>query len=164
MNRKACRADFFDASALVKIYTDEPCSDIAREYFRSAATKHTTPFCFYEALNVLKGKWRHKRQLSLDQYLDAAFRLTAWYGASSAAIKDLDFTDASTFGEAKEIAVRNQLDLSDAFQILSVKSGYFSVLINDSSTMLVTADKELAESARNEGLRSWNLMLEPAPE
>jgi len=164
MDRKALRADFFDASALVKIYSDEPRSELTREYFRSRATKYTTPFCFYEALNVLKGKWKHKGQLALDQYLEAAFRLTAWYGASSAAITDLDFTDATTFGKAKEIAERNQLDLSDAFQILSVKSGYFSALVNDSSTMLVTADKELAEAARNEGLSSWNLMLEPAPE
>ena len=75
MNRRAARADFFDASALAKIYSDEPCSDVVREYFRSRATKYTTPFCFYEAMNVLKGKWKHKGQLTIDQYLDAAFRL-----------------------------------------------------------------------------------------
>jgi predicted nucleic acid-binding protein len=76
----------------------------------------------------------------------------------------LNFTEPNTFVEAKEIAQRNQLDLSDAFQILSVKKGYFSVLVNESSTILVTADKELAGAARNEGLRAWNLMVEPAPE
>jgi len=163
MNSRAARADFFDASALAKIYSDEPCSDVVREYFRSRATKYTTPFCFYEAMNVLKGKWKHKGQLTIDQYLDAAFRLTAWYGASSSSIEDLNFTEPATFTEAKEIAQRNQLDLSDAFQILSVKKGYFSVLANESSTVLVTADKELADAARTEGLRTWNLMKEPAP-
>ena len=157
------RADFFDASALAKIYADEPCSDVAREYFGSRSTKYTTPFCFYEAMNVLKGKWKHKGQLTIDQYLEAAFRLTAWYGASSSNVKDLNFTEPTTFAEAKKIAERSQLDLSDAFQILSIKKGYFSVLVNDSSTVLVTADKALADAARAEGLRVWNLMLEPAP-
>lgn len=163
MNRRAARADFFDASALAKVYCDEPCSDVARDYFRSRATKYTTPFCFYEAMNVLKGKWKHKGQLTIDQYLEAAFRLTAWYGASSSKVNNLNFTEPATFDEAKAIAERNRLDLSDAFQILSVKKGYFSVLVNESSTVLVTADKELAEAARTEGLRAWNLMLEPAP-
>ena len=163
MNSRAARADFFDASALAKVYSDEPCSDVARDYFTSRATKYTTPFCFYEAMNVLKGKWKHKGQLTIDQYLEAAFQLTAWYGASSSKVNDLNFTEPTTFAEAKEIAERNRLDLSDAFQILSVKKGYFSVLVNESSTVLVTADKELAGAARAEGLRAWNLMLESAP-
>jgi len=164
MSRTAARADFFDASALAKVYTQEPCSDVARQYFNSRPTKYTTPFCFYEALNVLKGKWKHKGQLSLDEYLDAAFRLTAWYGASSSKVKDLNFTEPTTFAEAKTIAQRSQLDLSDAFQILSVKKGYFSVLVNDSTTVLVTADAELAKAARAEGLRVWNLTTEPVPQ
>ena len=164
MNRRAARADFFDASALAKVFTDEPGSDVIRQYFRGRSTKYTTPFCFYETMNVLKGKWKHKGQLTLEKYLDAAFQLTAWFGASSARVKDLDFTDPLTFAEAKAIALRSELDLSDAFQILSVKIGYFSVLVNDSATVLVTADRELAEAARQEGLRAWDLMLEPAPE
>jgi predicted nucleic acid-binding protein len=163
MSRRAARADFFDASALVKVYTQEPCSDVAREYFNSRSTKYTTPFCFYEAMNVLKGKWKHKGQLSLDGYLDAAFRLTAWYGASSSRVEDLNFTELTTFAEAKAIAQRSLLDLSDAFQILSVKKGYFSILANESATVLVTADGDLASAARDEGLRVWNLMTERAP-
>jgi len=163
MNRTACRADFFDASALTKVYCDEPGSDIVRSYFRSRATKYTTPFCFYEAMNVLKGKWKFRGQLTLEQYLDAAFQLTAWFGASSSQVKDLNFTDPLTFSEAKALAQRTSLDLSDAFQILSVKKGYFSHLINDSTTVLVTADKDLAEAAKLEGLRTWNPLVESAP-
>jgi hypothetical protein len=81
-------------------------------------------------MNVLKGKWKHKGKLTIDEYLDAAFHLTAWYGASSSKVKDLNFTEPTTFVEAKKIAQRSQLDLSDAFQILSIKSGYYSVLVN----------------------------------
>lgn len=165
MNRTSARADFFDASALAKVYTDEPASDIVREYWELSATKYTTPFCFYEAMNVLKAKWKYKAQLTLPQYLDAALRMTAWYGASSARISDLNFADPLTFAETLALAERNELDLSDAFQIMSVKRGYFSVLGNDSATVLVTADFKLATAARSEGLqRVWNPMLEPPPQ
>jgi len=164
MTRIAARADFFDASALARVFTDEPGSEVVRTYWHARATKYTTPFCFYEAMNVLKSKWKHKGQLSIDQYLEAAFKLTAWYGASSAQVRDLDFADPLTFAETKAIAERGALDLSDAFQIMSVKRGYFAVLVNDSATVLVTADNGLAVAARLEGIRAWNLLLEPPPQ
>ena len=163
MNNEAVRADFFDASALVKVYSDEPGSDVVCEYFRNSATKYTTPYCFYEALNVLKGKWKFKSKMTIDQYFEAAFQLAAWYGESSSHIADLDFTDPATFGEAKQMAKRHCLDLSDAFQILSVRKGFFSGLANESSTVLVTSDKGLADAAKMEGLRVWHTMLERAP-
>ena len=164
MNRIAYRADFFDASALAKVFADEPGSGIVRKYWHSRATKYTTPFCFYEAMNVLKGKWKHKGNMTDVQYFDATFKLTAWYGASSDEVKDLDFKDPLTFADTRALAERNGLDLSDAFQIMSVRQGQFSMLVNDSATVLVTADKDLASAARNEGLRVWNVLLEPPPE
>ena len=164
MTSRAARADFFDASALAKVYSVETGSDIVRAYFQARSTKYTTPFCFYETMNVLKGKWKYKAQLTQEQYLDAASRLAAWYGTSSSKIKDLDFADPTILFEAKVLSLRCGLDLSDAFQILSVKKGYFSVLANDSSTILVTADKALAEAAESEGVRAWNVMSKPAPQ
>ena len=56
-----------------------------------------------------------------------------------------------------------RLSLANAFQIVSVKEGYFSHLVNDSKTVLVTADKLLAAAARAEGLRVWSAMEEPPP-
>jgi predicted nucleic acid-binding protein len=159
----ACRANFFDASALARYYCDEPCSEVLRPYFNSCATKYTTPFCFYEAMNVLKGKWKYRNELNREQYLLAASHLTAWYGASSGNIKDLDFTDPLVFKSARDLVKRTELDLSDAFQILSVKYGYFSSLVRESQTILVTADKPLAKAAREEGLRVWSIMEEAAP-
>jgi predicted nucleic acid-binding protein len=122
MNRRANRADFFDASALVKIYANEPHSDVVRSYFHSRPTKYTSPFCFYEALNILKSKWLNRSQMTRDEYLDAAFRLTAWYAAATKRINDLDFTDPLVFGAVKSLVERTGVDLSDAFQIVSVKS------------------------------------------
>jgi len=68
------------------------------------------------------------------------------------------------FAEARGMAERSTLDLSDVFQILSVKRGYFSVLGNDSATVLVTADKELAVVSRAEGLRVWHVGREAPPQ
>ena len=58
---------------------------------------------------------------------------------------------------------RTDLDLSDAFQLLSVKFGYFSSLVGESSTVLVTSDKGLAKEARGIGIRVWSVMEEKAP-
>jgi len=61
------------------------------------------------------------------------------------------------------MADQHQLDLSDAFQILSVKEGFFSRSCGDSQAILVTADRELAKAARVEGLSVWSVLDEPAP-
>ena len=67
----------------------------------------------------------------------------------------------SVFSNVQNIADRYSLDLSDAFQILSVKEGFFSGLSGGSRTILVTADEALAKAARQEGLRVWNFLKEP---
>lgn len=158
------RANCFDASALVKVYADEPGSDVVRDYFRNRApTRYTTPFCFYEALNILKGKWRYRGQLDGPQYRQASFALTAWFRASTRYVKEIDFTDAHVFNDVQDIADRYSLDLSDAFQIVSVKNGYFSALVNESQTVLVTADQELALAARSENVKAWYILGEPEP-
>ena len=160
----AVRANCFDASALVKVFVDEPGGGPVRQYFANASpTKYTTPYCYYEALNVLKSKWMYRGELTRAAYLDAAFHVTVWFQASSRKIKDPDLTHPPTFVRAREIVERHSVDLSDAFQVLSVKEGYFSRLINDSQTLLVTADKRLAEIAEAEGIKPWYCLGGPAP-
>jgi predicted nucleic acid-binding protein len=163
MNSPAPRANCFDASALVKVFVEEAGSDIVREYFNNRSpTKYTTPFCFYETLSALKLKWL-REQISKAQYTDASFRLVAWFGASTRYARDIDLAEPAVFFRVKDIAERHDIDLSDAFQVLSVKEGYFSRLINESRTVLVTADKKLAEVALAEGVRSWYCLGEPEP-
>jgi predicted nucleic acid-binding protein len=163
VSRHTARADCFDASALVKVYVEEPRSSVVRSYFESRTTKYTTPFCYYEALSTLKSKWKYRSLLSKQQYLDAAFRLTAWYQASAKHVSDLDLTNLETFRSAQSLVERFGLDLSDAFQIISVRDGYFAPLVNDSQTILITADADLATAARAENLRVWNAMAEDPP-
>ncbi|HEV7611426.1 MAG TPA: hypothetical protein VGO37_06095 [Steroidobacteraceae bacterium] len=99
-------------------------------------------------------KWL-KGIISRKEYFDAAFALTVWFEASSRKISDLDMTNPSIFDRMRALVDRHNIDVSDAFQILSVTAGYFSRLANDSRTLLVTADQALAIAADKEGIRSW---------
>jgi len=158
------RANLFDASALLKVFSDEPGSDRVREYFNShSPTKYTTPFCFYETLNLLKSKWRYRNELTHQQYSDSCFKLMAWYRAATRFGSDKELTEPSVLFSVLDLVKRHGLDVSDAFQIQSVKTGYFSCLINESSTLLVTADQGLAAAATAEGIKTWYVFGEPIP-
>ena len=167
MQRAAsARASFFDASALVLLYLDQPGAPALRAYFAAEPLKYTTPFCFYESLSQLKGVWQGRRsglKLTKDQYLHACTERAAGYGSVSRSVKDLDFSAPTVFREARTLVERTSLDLSDAFQIISVKQGYFSPLINESRTVFVTADGPLAQVATSEGLRVWLCTSGAAP-
>jgi predicted nucleic acid-binding protein len=159
----AVRANLFDASALVKLYVNEKGSDIIKSYFDSEPTKYTTPLCFYETLNVLKAKCFYKNEISEEEYHKATFGLAAWFYSVVKNIEDLNFLSSTVFTNVQEIAQKHSLDLSDAFQILSLKEGYFSGLGSESKTVLVSADKKLSKAAREEGLRVWYFLKESKP-
>ena len=157
------RANFFDASALVKIYVEEPGSAQVREYFNNEPTKYTTTFCFYETLNILKAKWKSQGRISKQEYLNAAFRLIAWFGHTAEWVRNLEITEASVLKLAQDLASRHDLDMSDALQLITVQQGYFSSFGEESKTIFVTADKKLARVARDEGLRVWSVLEESPP-
>lgn len=101
--------------------------------------------------------------ITREGYLNASFALTVWFQASARKVKDIDLSHPPTFLRAKELVERYEVDLSDAFQLLSLKEGYFSSLANDSKTLLVTADEKLANAAIAEGLNAWYCMSWPVP-
>jgi predicted nucleic acid-binding protein len=152
----ASGANCFDASALVKVFTNERDGERVRSRFRQGSpTKYATPFCFYEAMNVLKSKWRFQGQLTQQQYAESARNLLAWLHPLTK-YPDLDFGNPIVFSEVERVATKHGLDWSDAFQIVSVRDGFFARLVNDSATLLITADRGLTVAARAEGLRVWN--------
>ncbi len=159
----AVRANCFDASALLKLYVQEDGSETVRAYWRHEPTKFTTSLCFYETLTQLKVCHFYRRVLDSAEYKHATLDLCAWYGAVSKKVPELDFLSPEVFFAAQRTAEKHGLDLSDAFQIHSVKEGFFSKMSGGSTTILVTADRELAKAAKAEGLRVWNIMEEPAP-
>lgn len=162
-SKNTVRANCLDASAIVKLYSNEDGSDILTEYIKNDPAYYTTPFCYFEALNVLKVKWLYRKEISQEEYRKATFSLTVWFSHVARRVKDIDFTSPTVFRKVQRIANRYKIDLSDAFQILSVKEGYFSHLTGESTTILVTADEKLASAAKKEGIKSWHLLNEPAP-
>jgi predicted nucleic acid-binding protein len=162
------RANFFDASALVKVFAREPDGARVRKYWEGESpTKYTSPFCLYEALSILKGLWKNRKPprytLTGEQYHKAAWKLVTWYAATTRYSKDLDLHDPVVLRDALALSQRHSLDLSDAFQILCVKEGLYSRLVEDSQTVLVTADGELAQAATVEGIKSWNCLAGEPP-
>lgn len=158
----ALHATCFDASALTKLYVNEAGSEQLRLYWRSQATRYTTPFCFYETLSILKGYVR-RGALTREGYLKASSDLVAWFRTSQSRRDDIEFFDIEVFSDVKELADEHDLDLSDAFQLLTLQAGYFSVLVGDSATLLVTADEPLARAARAMRLPVWDCIRDPMP-
>ena len=159
----AVRANCFDASALLKLYVQEDGSDKLRTYWNREPTKFTTSLCFYEALTLLKVCHFYRKVLDVEAYKRATLDLCAWYGAASKNTPVLNFLSPEVFIAAQRTAEKHKIDLSDAFQIHTVKEGSFSNLRADSRTVLVSADRDLVRAARAEGLLVWSILDESPP-
>lgn len=164
----AAHAICIDASALAKRFLDEPCSEELRRYLHSQPTPYTTPFCLYETLSVLKSKvgktFPDRKTFSRENYFRAAGIVVNEYRVYSARMKEPDFTAMDVFARTTKLAEQYGVDLSDAFQLLSLQEGFFSVLSGESATLLVTADKALAKAARDMGWqRVWDCCHEDMP-
>jgi predicted nucleic acid-binding protein len=162
-NLDVARTNCLDASALVRKYVDEIGSDILRDYLNFESLCYTTLFCYFEALGVLKRKWT-KKEISKGEYYKAARSLTAWFSCNYHDVPDIDFTDPAIFRDVESLSEKYSIDLSDAFQIISVKKGYFSSLTDKSSTILVSADKALVKAARKEGIKVYNFLTDQKPQ
>ncbi len=159
----AIRTHYLDASAIVKLFVNEQGSDILQQYHKAHSTFYTTSLCFSEAIGVLKVKWLYRKEITQEQYLSAMNDLMASFAYESIGIDDTEIKERAVFREVEILAERYSLDIADAFQIYTLKTGFFSVLAGDSKPILITADSKLAEATRKEGLRVWDCMAEPAP-
>jgi hypothetical protein len=99
----------------------------------------------------------------LSQVGDRSRLLVPCVGLADRGNRDLDFTHREIFSEAKELAESYDLDLSDAFQLLSLRAGFFAALAGESKTVLVTADEKLAAVARRMKLPVWDCLRQPMP-
>jgi hypothetical protein len=163
--RRAARAVCLDASVLVALRTNEPYSAQVTSWCSGEPGTYTTPFCFYEALNIFKSKWKHRGLLTEAEYAQCCRALIAWFGAIDRRgfVKDPDLSSPEALSWVTNVVSSTGLDFSDAYQLYSVKHGYFSRLSGDSSTVLSTVDKTLALVARGFGLKSIDLTSEVVP-
>jgi len=157
------RTHYLDASAIVKLFVNEENSDILRKYYYGHSVYSTTSLCFAEAIGVMKVKWLHRKEITHEQYLDAMNDLMASFAYESIMIDEIEIKNRAVFKEVERLSEYYDLDISDAFQIYTLKMGFFSVLSGDSEPILITGDTKLANAIRQEGLRIWNCMNEPPP-
>lgn len=157
------RTHLLDASALVKLVVEEDGSKNIREYFDANSVFWTTSLCFAETLGVLKVKHFYRNEISKEKYLTASEEIVAHLRNGSISVEEVDIMDILTFNKVEKISKLYSIDLADAFQIVTLKKGFSSSLAGDSKTILITGDSDLAEAARQEGLRVWNCMSEDAP-
>jgi predicted nucleic acid-binding protein len=166
---------YYDASALVKLLVDEEGSGIVRRYHdeHQSSHFHTTSLCFAETFGVLKTK-RSRGDITEDQYLDASDELRSYISCKRIQISDVNIADVMIFHEAEKLvrkyrpekdsknSISKSIDISDAFQIVTLKNDYFSKF-PETRPLLITADAGLAKAARGENLFVWNCMNEEAP-
>jgi predicted nucleic acid-binding protein len=157
----AVRIHFLDASAIIKLFLEEDRSDELRKYFIEYTNFRTTSLCFGETLGRFKSFYYSHG--SIDEYLEASNELLAHVSGESIAVEDIDITSRNVFKEVENIVQKHSLDVSDAFQIYTLKQGIWPLLQGDSKPILITADRKLAQSARDEHLRVWDCLREPAP-
>ena len=171
---KLLRTHYLDASAIVRLVLHEDGSTALRRYFHQETNFIVTSLCFAEALGVLKVKRFHRECISDEEYFYGCDQLMAYASDNSVIeIEDIEIRDRSVFDEVERLARKynegkskdKTIDISDAFQIVSVKRNYFSQFRNtDSKPILITGDRSLADAARLEGLRVWYCIDEPPPE
>lgn len=146
-----------DASALVKLVINEPYSETLRAYCGRALLASTT-LCFGEALGVLKAKWTHGR-LTQEQYLSACADLFARVRNGSLEIEEIPLFSPDSrplYEQIEALAAKHQFDISDALQLLTLRSGTYSRLEGVARASLVTADLDLARAARAEAMPVWD--------
>jgi predicted nucleic acid-binding protein len=155
---------YLDASALVKILIKEEGSEIVQQYFGNESNFHTTSLCFAETLGVLKAKYLYRNEIREEEYWTACDELMAFAAYENIEIEDVNMSDRTLFTEVENLARqhRRNLDVSDAFQIVTIKYDFFSKF-SETKPLLITADSNLADVARQEGLKVWYCVNEPPP-
>lgn len=153
---------YLDASALVKLVVDEGDHMPVRQFYYSHPNCHATSLCLMEALGVLKGKWASNR-LSQAEYLKAteALVIDAW--GKKINPDNVDLFTPEGLKAVQALAAKHSLDLSDALQLETILHGTYQYFAGDSKPILITADRQLAEAARSEGIRAWNCVAEGTP-
>lgn len=153
---------YLDASSLVKLFVDEDGARLVRDYFNRESGFRVTSLCFAETLGVLKSKYFYRKKISEESYLCACDELMACATQETILIVEVPISKRDTFSEVENLVRKYAIDVSDAFQIVTIKRDYFSQF-SETQPLLITADEKLANAARQEGLKVWDCLRESPP-
>ena len=152
---------YYDANCLVKLVVNEKWSkELKNHFYAIESTVVTTSFCFYEALGVLKTKWVRKNRedsISKEHYLAASEELCALIEDGNLQLEELPFYQAESFSAAQEITNKYGIDLSDAFQLITLKNGMMAQLETTITPELITEDKEIRKAAKEIGFSALTI-------
>jgi predicted nucleic acid-binding protein len=166
MDYYAVKVHYFDASALVKLVADYQDEEPGRKTLRRYYHEHSRPFyktsfCVAEAFGAFKRKFQRKR-ISEEQYLIYVRNFIRVIG-NTFRIDEVPILLPLVTSEVERLVAKYQIDFVDCFQIVTLMQGHFKVLVGESQSILITADRELAKAARAEGVRVWECTSEAAP-
>jgi predicted nucleic acid-binding protein len=153
---------YLDASVLVKIAVKETGSEAIEKYMAAEPTStfYATSLSFAEALGGLKSKYSRK-EIDQETYIKAGDIIKGYIG-DRIELVDVDISESEIFWEVEKTAKLCGLDIVDAYQIVTIKKDLFS-RVSEAQPILVTADSELAEAGRKQGLKVWDCLKEQAP-
>ncbi len=164
--RRSIAAHYFDASALVKLVAndpdEEPGRDVLRKYYREHSSRYATSYSVTEAFSAFKGKFV-RRRISEDEYIRYVQDFIRTVIGANLQIDEVSIFSPGVHREAERLIQNYKIDFLDCFQIVTVLQGRFHRLGPQSKSILVTADRKLAEAARAEGAKVWECTSEPAP-
>ncbi|MEW8058543.1 MAG: hypothetical protein AB2787_03650 [Candidatus Thiodiazotropha endolucinida] len=148
---------YLDANCLVKLVVDEIGSNELREHCsKQGIIFATTNFCFYEALGVLKTKWIKKNRpdcISEESYLMACEDLCARVEDEQIKIEEIAIHNRQLFNDSEKLTKKYRIDLSDAFQLVSIKKGMLARLKTPINPNLISEDEGIYRAAKGEGLQ-----------
>lgn len=156
------RPHYLDASAAIKLLTDEKEGDRLRAYFNSNSGFFMTSVCLAETLGVLKVKWCYRSELSQPKYLHLCRLLLGYVAEGRIQVYEPELHNNVIVASTKSLAEKYSLDFSDAFQLVTLREK-FRGLAAESRAVLITADGPLASAARAEGIKVWNCRTETEP-
>lgn len=149
---------YLDANCLVKLVVDEKGAKELRDHcVKPRLICATTSFCFYEALGVLKLKWINKNRLdhiTEETYLNACEELCTLVEDEQIQLDDkVEIHNRLAFKESENLTKKYKIDLSDSFQLVSIRIGMLAQLKTEIVPILISEDDEIYRAAIEEGLK-----------
>jgi predicted nucleic acid-binding protein len=167
MDHSAVKAHYYDASALVKIVADDADEDPGRTVLRQYRREHphpahTTSLCIAEAFGAFKRKFL-RRTISEQEYVTCIKNFIRVIGNTFQMDDSVPILLPLVTREVERLVAKYKIDFVDCFQIVTIMQGQFRILVGESQSILITADRELAKAARAEKARVWECTSEAAP-